>query len=220
MVKYIPIAIIGLLLGLFINRCQKAEENANLVDSLRAEVKHSKDKLGRNVATIRIIETDKKNLLRLNAEGDSMLARLQAEARRAGKNLGGLTVLTTETEGKASGKTIAAESVLPAQTPEDTTKIKIVGLVRNKQLEAKVVATPDSVHLVWYKLKNEFVFTQTFESGGFLKPKIPIVNITTNPGTTVTEAKSFRVTPPRQYNGLKFLGGFALGAFGMYQLKK
>lgn len=208
------------LIGLNVQQCQRQKQSAELVDALQAKVQYSKDELGRNVAKIQVIETDKKNLLRLNAESNSMLARLQDEARRAGKNIGGITVLTTETEGHASGKTIAAESVFPAATAGDTSKIKIVGLVKNKQLEAKVVATLDSVHLVWYKLKNEFVFTQTFESGGFLKPKIPVVKVTTDPGTTVSQMASFKVRPPKQYNGLKILGGFAAGAFGMYQLKK
>lgn len=202
MVNYILIFIIGILLVFGVHQCQRIQEIDSSNDALRAEVKYSKDELGRNVATIQKIETDRKNLLSIK---DSSIAKLQAEVRRAGKNAVGVTIIKTVTEGKASGKTIV-------YVPDSC---KLVGVVKNDVFEAKVEATPDSIRILYYKVFNEFVYAETTVSGGFLKPKVPVVSITANQGTTVAETKAWHVKTPKQYKGLYFIGG-ALVGFGSF----
>lgn len=197
----------GLLLALLLGQCQRAKDAEAAVDALNAKVIHSKDELGRNVATIQKIEVDRDRLLAIK---DSSIAKLQEEVKRAGKKAVGVTTFTAKSEGKASGATIPSESVLPAATADS---IKFVGIAKNQFFEAKVEADRDSIKILHYKLFNEFVYTETFISGGFLKPKIPVVSITANQGTSVTETKAWHVKTPKQYNGLKILGGFALGLY-------
>jgi hypothetical protein len=205
-IRYLPLLIIIVLAALLGRSCAKQRNAEALVDSLNAKLIRSKDELGRNVATIQKIQMDHKSIL---ATKDSALAELRAEIKRAGKKAVAVTIIKTVSEGKASGATIKSESVLPAQTDS----IKIVGVAKNPYFEAKIEATPDSVKILNYKLFNEFIYTETTVSGGFLKPRIPVVSITANQGTSVTETKAWHVKTPKQYKGLYILGGFVLGAY-------
>lgn len=213
--RFLPafLAVACVLLALVLLRtCNQVKDKEGLVSGLNKNLRIQELENGKKQTTINLLQADRKDLLRLNAGQDSALRKLQTVVKKD-PNIVAATVFSAITEGKAAGPVDPVLSVVPETTDKSRPPLKLVGTVKAPGFEATVEAMADSIRILKYRIFSGYAVEQTTESQGLFRRPLQVVKITPDdPGSTVIDARSYSKPAPRQYTGLKILGGFVAGA--------
>ena len=215
----VTVVVLVLLLQRSCKRIETGDNFQNMYNASQDSLIKTVNALGQEKTTTTLMYGEVNNLLKLNSQKDSSIAKLQ---KLVGKNTISATLFGTSTSGSV---TIATTSVKPNDTVI-VVKDSIVYLTiypeynlkfSNRWEDFNITARKDTF-LLNYKIFNEFSFTQEWQKQGkgiksLFAEKIPVVTVTNlNPKTETIELKSFAVKP-KKYSRIKnILMGAAAGS--------
>jgi hypothetical protein len=210
------IGIIALCL-LLAHSCDRSDHQDKIISAIQDTLHLSRDKDGRQTATIEAYEGTVKDL-RNEVKSDKVtIKRLQALGKEYGNKLVAAASINFTTIDHASGVT----TVIPKDTIKDHGIIYLYPLYTDTIVKPwasyKVRADKDSIH-VDSETKQAmdvsfigFKKVNPFKKDGlktmFDAPKINLRINLQNPDSGVTEAHAFVKDGKRQYNGIKVVAG-------------
>jgi len=195
------LAAIFILLGAVSYQADKTELATEALADLHKELRHTKDELGRTTSTASVVELERNQLLKLTADQETLLFKLQTAVKENPKARGA-TVFTGATSGKASGKTDTIKHVATDSTGLKMPEYK--GSIKRADIVAAIRANQDSVFIDSYTVYSSFELVETYERQKWYERKDLVLKIKPlNPNTVVTDAKTWRKPERKRYTGLK-----------------
>lgn len=199
--------LIVLIMALMWHRsCKDANDIKQLNIAVKDDLYFTKNALGNEVATTKILEAEKRDLIKLNADKDSTLKKLQQLVKKQ-KQVISATVFNTEIQSIGTAGTVLIDTLIDSLIciyPEYKTAYS------DKWQTVNITANKDSIN--WkFTNKDEFHFVQKYKSNGLLKGKTAFVEVVNlNPNTTTTGLRTFII--PTEKKLPAFLKGTAVGA--------
>jgi hypothetical protein len=184
------------------NANQEAKHQADLYTASRARLQVERNKAGQYESKIQAFEGRVKDVMKLNADQEEMIGRLQDALKKRPKAEAAV-VFKTVYEHKASGKTDSVVYVATANTPI------YKGVIDQHPIKAKFRASPDS--LVLDPLELTFDYEVAIE----YKNRVPFAIVTPlTPNTKALEVRSFVKGKPKKSLlpiGAAAFAGFLIG---------
>lgn len=204
------ICAIVVLLGLFRWQYLKAKEAEDLTEAITDELEVSKNKLGQETASIKVLRAEKEaTLLKLEAK-DSAIIWLQRAVKEYKGAVNTAIVLRNATQSKG-----ATETVVIRDTVKVGGETQIADFYEtkwsNKWEDGYILARPDSIFRD-IKVKNDYQITLGSVKNGWFKPKeyeVQVLNL--NPNTSTRELRSFQVTNKPKRISIGLQAGYGVG---------
>ena len=186
--------------------CKDANDTKQLNIAVNDDLYFAKNALGNEVATTKILEAEKRDLIKLNADKDSTLKKLQQLVKKQ-KQVISATVFNTEIQSIGTAGTVLIDTLIDSLIciyPEYKTAYS------DKWQTVSITANKDSINWKCTN-KDEFHFVQKYKSNGLFKGKTAFVEVVNlNPNTTTTDLRTFII--PTEKKLPVFLKGTAVGA--------
>lgn len=204
------IVSIVVLLGLLRWQSTKTKEAVDLTNAVADELEVSKNKLGQETASIKVLQAEnEKALLKLEAK-DSVIIWLQRAVKEYKGAVNTAIVLRNQSQSKG-----ATETAVIRDTVIINGETKIADFYEtkwsNKWEDGYILARPDSIYRD-IKVKNDYQITLGSVKNGWFKPKeyeVQILNL--NPNTTTKELRSFQVKQQPKRIAIGLQAGYGLG---------
>lgn len=204
------IVSIVVLLGLLRWQSTKTKEAVDLTNAVADELEVSKNKLGQETASIKVLQAEnEKALLKLEAK-DSVIIWLQRAVKEYKGAVNTAIVLRNQSQSKGATET---EVIRDTVIINGETKIADFYETKwsNKWEDGYILARPDSIYRD-IKVKNDYQITLGSVKNGWFKPKeyeVQILNL--NPNTTTKELRSFQVKQQPKRIAIGLQAGYGLG---------
>ena len=191
---------------LYQKSCKETNHVKQLYKSVNDDLYLTKNALGNQVATTSILIAEKRDLIKLNADNDSTLKKLQQLVKKQ-RQVISATVFNVETQSIGTAGTVLIDTLIDSlicNYPE----YNIV--YSDKWQTVNITANKDSIN--WkFTNKDEFHFVHKYKSNGLFKGKTAFVEVVNlNPNTTTTDLRTFTI--PTEKKLPVFLKGTAVGA--------
>lgn len=194
--RIITYSLIIILAFLLFRSCGKVDAMQDLQTALNDTLTQSRNKLGQQVSSISVLQTEReKDFLKLQSK-DSTVKALQLLVKNYKGKVQSATVASTETTD--SGKTVTVvkhDTVFINGVPE------VKPIYTTEWNETWSVGVIEAHHDSIYrniKIKNEFTFTHGTKRNLFKKDILKVKMTNLNPNTVTTELRSYAVKVPKK----------------------